>query len=281
MRQNDYNDRQGANVPNILDQILETKRAEVEVARRERPLKDVQAAANGAEPPRDFYAAIAAKPSRSVHLITEIKRRSPSAGLIRPDFDPARIARSYLAAGASALSVLTDVTYFDGRLEYIAAAKAAVPLPVLRKDFIVDAYQIYEARAAGADAVLLIGEALEPPRLRELRDLAASLGMTTLVEVHDEATLRALLPVVESGGRTRTLLGINNRNLKIQQIDLGTTVALARLAPPGTLIVSESGVKTHQDVLRMVQAGARALLVGETLMRSPDIAAAVSELLGG
>ena len=268
-------------MPNILDQILETKRAEVAAARQKRPLEAVRSAAQNAAPPRDFYAALAVRPTGRVHLITEIKRRSPSAGLIRPDFDPPRIAQAYLAAGASALSVLTDVTYFDGRLEYIAAVKEAVPLPVLRKDFVVDAYQIYEARAAGADAVLLIGEALRPDLLGELRDLAVSLGMTVLVEVHEEGTLRPLLPLFGEAGRKRTLLGINNRNLKVQRIDLHTTAALASLAPSGTLIVSESGVKTHAELLRLADAGARALLVGETLMRSPDISAAVSALLNG
>jgi len=264
----------------ILDQIVETKRAELAARQKARPLADVRRAAAAAPAPRDFHAALTAEPPRGVHLIAEIKRKSPSAGLIRPDFDLLAIARSYHAAGASAVSVLTDEPYFNGRLEFIEQVKAAIPLPVLRKDFLIDAYQIYESRAAGADAVLLIGEVLEPARLAEMADLAFELGMTSLIEVHSPETWSQLQRVVRFPNAKRSLLGINNRNLTIQQTDLATTERLAGMVPAGTLLVSESGVACAADVQRLVKAGARALLVGETLMRTPDIEAAITELLG-
>jgi indole-3-glycerol phosphate synthase len=273
--------RRSKPLANILEQIVQTKRGELAAARKLRPLPELQAIARDAAPPRDFLAALTAPPRRRVHLIAEIKRRSPSAGLIRPDFNPVELALIYYAHGASALSVLTDQHYFDGRLEFIAHVKAAGPLPVLRKDFMIDPYQIHESRAAGADAVLLIGEVLEPALLRDMMDLAFDLGMTSLVEVHEEATLRRLLEVVPFPNGRRSLLGINNRNLKIQQTDLGTTAALAALAGAGTLIVSESGVKTRADVEQLAAAGARALLIGETFMREPDMGSKIDELLGG
>jgi indole-3-glycerol phosphate synthase len=264
----------------ILDEIVETKRAEVARARSERPLEAVIAAAGRAEPPRDFHGAVAAVPIRGVNLIAEIKRKSPSAGLIRPDFDPVELAGVYYRAGASALSVLTDETYFDGRLKFIARVKAAVPLPVLRKDFMIDAYQIYESRAAGADAVLLIGEVLEPRTLHELLEIAFELGMTSLIEVHDAGTLEALQAEIGFPNNRRTLLGINNRDLKVQRTELSTTERLTERVGPGTVIVSESGVKTRADVDRLAAAGARALLIGETFMREPDVAVKIEEVLG-
>jgi len=264
----------------ILDEIVETKRGEVARARRQRALGDVKAAAADAPPPRDFHDAVAGEPVRGVNLIAEIKKKSPSAGLIRPDFDPAALAEIYLASGASALSVLTDEPYFDGRLAFIEQVKAAAPLPVLRKDFMIDAYQIYESRAAGADAVLLIGEVLAPVELSELLDLACELGMTSLIEVHEADTLANLQAVVGFPNAKRSLLGINNRNLKIQQTDLSTTEALAKSVSRGTVLVSESGIKTREDVQRLIKAGARALLIGETFMRAPAVAAKVRELLG-
>jgi len=264
----------------ILDQIVETKRAELVCRQQARPLADVRQAAAAVPPPRDFYAALAAEPARGVHLIAEIKRKSPSAGLIRPDFDLLAIARSYRAAGASAVSVLTDEPYFDGRLDFIEQVKAAIPLPILRKDFLIDAYQIYESRAAGADAVLLIGEVLEPALLAELADLAFTLGMSSLIEVHSLETWSQLQRVIRFPNDRRSLLGINNRNLTIQKTDLATTERLAGMVPTGTLLVSESGIACAADVQRLVRAGARALLVGETLMRATDIEAAVTELFG-
>ncbi len=265
---------------NILEHIVATKRTEVAAARSRRPQAELVRAIRDLTPPRDFYAAMAAAAPRRVHLIAEIKRRSPSAGLIRSDFDPVGLARIYHQSRASALSVLTDERYFDGRLEFLGQVREAVPLPVLRKDFMVEAYQIYESRAAGADAVLLIGEVLPPGQLRDLLDLACELGMTSLVEVHERETLEELLPVVPFPNDRRSLLGINNRNLKIQQTDLATTERLARMAGPGTILVSESGVKTRADVERLAAAGARALLIGETFMRAADIGAKIDEVLG-
>lgn len=265
---------------NILDQIVRTKHGEVAAAKQLRPLDQVRAAAQAAPPPRDFYGRIASPAPLGIHVIAEIKRKSPSAGLIRPDFDPVALARIYHDCGASALSVLTDETYFDGRLAYLEQVRAAVPLPVLRKDFMVNPYQIYEARAAGADAILLIGEVLAPGELSEMLDLACSLGMTSLIEVHEETTLERLLERVPFPNGRRSLLGINNRNLKLQKTDLATTETLGRKAGTGTLLVAESGVKSRQDVERMRAAGASAILIGETLMRSDDISAKFAELFG-
>lgn len=264
----------------ILDEIVESKAAELDARRAVFPPAEVHSAAKDAPPARDFFAALSASPRGPLHLIAEIKRKSPSAGLIRPDFDPATIARLYYQAGASALSVLTDEPYFDGRLEYIDAAKAAVPLPVLRKDFLIDPYQVYEARAAGADAILLIGEILEPSLLAEMLAISYELGMSTLIEVHSAETLDAVQAKVHFPNNQRCLLGINNRDLSIQQTDLANTARLAGRVPAGTLIVAESGIKTAADVQAMVIAGAKAILVGETLMKAVDIPQAVRELLG-
>jgi len=267
-------------VSTILDEIVETKRRTVEAGKQRRSMAELQAVIKDSEPARDFYGAMAANPSRGVHLIAEIKKKSPSAGLIREDFEPVELARTYVEGGASALSVLTDEPYFDGRLEYIERVKSAVDLPVLRKDFMVDPWQIYEARAAGADAILLIGEVLEPGLLKEMLTLSFELGMTSLVEVHEKETLQRVQEQVTFPNDQRSLLGINNRNLKIQQIELQTTQQLARLVPAGTILVSESGIKSKEDVHRLISYGTRALLVGETLMRSPNIKSKITELLG-
>ncbi|MBN1490016.1 MAG: indole-3-glycerol phosphate synthase TrpC [Phycisphaerae bacterium] len=263
----------------ILDQIVETKRAEVAAAKADRPIEDLRAACAELPRPRNFYAAMAAEPPRGVHLIAEIKKASPSAGLIRPDFDPVAIARTYYAAGASALSVLTDKTYFQGDLRFIEQVRDAVPLPVLRKDFIIDEYQVYEARAAGADAILLISEVLTPQEVMDLLIRAAELHLTTLVEVHDADTLLQLRSVIGFPHRRYNLLGINNRDLRVQRTDINTFVRLAELAEAGTLLVAESGIKTNADVRRLVDAGANALLIGETFMRADDIGAKVRELI--
>ncbi len=265
---------------NILDDILQTKRGEVARARARRPLHELRASLKDAPPPRDFHAALAVPPVGKAHLIAEIKRKSPSAGLIRPDLDPPGMARIYHQAGASALSVLTDEVYFDGRLQYLEQVKEVVPLPVLRKDFIIDAYQVYESRCAGADAILLIGEVLDVARMRDFLELSHDLGMTTLLEVHEAQTLAAVQEVIGLPCGRRCLLGINNRNLKIQQTDLGTTTALSALVPKDLILVSESGIQTPADVDRVVRAGARALLIGETLLKAPDIGAKARELLG-
>jgi indole-3-glycerol phosphate synthase len=262
----------------ILQRIVETKCSEVEAARSARSIDQMRAAALAAPPPRDFYGAVT-QPAEGPRLIAEIKKSSPSAGLIRADFDPAALARTYASHGASALSVLTDRTYFSGDLSFIALVKQGVELPVLRKDFIVDEYQIFESRAAGADAILLIAAILTLPQIESFSSLAADVGVSTLLEVHDSEELSAVLPLLER--RRRIILGINNRNLASQQIDLRTTARLARLLPAELAFVAESGLTTRRDVQAMKQAGARAVLIGETFMRAADIGAKVKELMHG
>jgi len=265
---------------NILQTILETKRNEVSALRARQSLASLAAAARQAPPPRNFYAAVTRKPERLLHLIAEVKKASPSAGLIREDFDPVAIARQYERAGASAISVLTDETYFRGSLDDLRAVRDAVGLPVLRKDFLIDPAQVFEARAAGADAVLLIAAALPPGELADMMILATELRMTCLVEVHGADELMQVRSMIGFPLRRYGLLGINNRDLTTFHVDLGTTLRLKDMAGEGVLVVSESGIKTHEDVRRLAAAGVSAILVGETLMRSARIADAVHELLG-
>ena len=263
---------------NILDTILKAKRKEVNALRRRVGAADARPRSAAAPPPRDFFAAATGTPRRAVNLIAEVKKASPSAGLIRADFDPEAIAREYERAGADAISVLTDEQFFQGGLEHLSAVRAAVDLPVLRKDFIIDPLQVYEARWTGADAVLLIAAALSPSALRELLELANDLEMACLVEVHNAEELSAVLPILrEAPGN---LLGINNRNLTTFEVDIETTIGLAEQVGGGVPLVSESGIKTRRGVDRLARAGARAVLVGETLMRCDNIAAAVEQLLG-
>ena len=262
----------------ILDEIVETKRGEVAEARQRRPLEALRSEAATSPRPRNFYSAITAKARWDLHLIAEIKRASPSAGLIRPDFDPAEIAQVYHESGASALSVLTDATYFQGHLDFIAQVKQRVPLPVLRKDFIIDPYQVYESRVAGADAILLIADVLTPQQLIDLLILANELNLTSLVEVYEPDMLMRVRSVIGFPHRRYSLLGINNRNLRTQQVDVSHTLRLIDLVQEGTPLVSESGVKTRQDVLRLAGAGVSAVLVGETLMRARDMSAKIREL---
>jgi len=261
----------------ILQSIVETKRAEVEGAKRARPQAAVEAAAMAVPPARDFFTAVTRDEER-VHLIAEIKKASPSAGVIRERFEPVVIAQVYADAGADALSVLTDRPYFQGDLAYIEAVKRAVLLPVLRKDFIIDAYQIDESRAAGADAVLLIAAVLSAEEIEAFRDRADALGMAALIEVHTAGELEAIRHLLDPG--RRTLLGINNRDLHAQTTDLGTTERLAAGIHPGVCVVSESGIQTRGDVARVKAAGARAVLIGETFMRADDIGAKVVEVMG-
>ncbi len=258
--------------PTILEQIVATKRQEVASARRRMPLEELEAQAAEAPPVRDFRAGLTGP--GPIRLIAEVKKASPSAGLIRPDFDPIAIARAYQAHGAHALSILTDVPYFQGHLSYLARVRAGVVLPVLRKDFLIDPYQVVEARMAGADAVLLIAEILDDDQLRSLLDHTRRLGMAALVEFHDPANLPR---VVASGAN---LIGINNRDLHQFQTDLETTLRLRDQIPADVVLVSESGIRNRQDVLRLQDAGVDAILVGETLMRAPDIGRALEELLG-
>jgi indole-3-glycerol phosphate synthase len=278
----------------ILDRILETKREEIAALRSREKMADLMARCADLEPTRGFKKVLSVKyevlrmgknvPSPSIlntqysilpALIAEVKKASPSKGVIRPDFDPVAIAKAYHAGGASCLSVLTDTTYFQGDLSYLAAIRAAVPLPLLRKDFLIDTAQIYEARIAGADAILLIVAAIpSAARLAELRHVAESLGMDALVEVHDRAELEI---AVESGA---TLVGVNNRDLKTFEVRLETTEELLPHFPSGAVAVAESGIFTSEDVRRLGQAGASAVLVGESLMREADVASATRRLLG-
>jgi indole-3-glycerol phosphate synthase len=256
----------------ILDEIVASKRREVEAAKGRMPLEELEHQAIEAPPVRDFRAALAGP--GPIRLIAEVKKASPSAGVLRADFDPIAIARAYQAHGAACLSVLTDAPYFQGHLSYLARIRAAVAIPLLRKDFLIDEYQVVEARLAGADAVLLIAEILDDDLMARLLTRARSLSMAALVELHDPANL----PRVLNAGAD--LVGINNRDLRRFVTDLDLTLRLRPLVPPGVLLVSESGISSRADVLKLEAAGVDALLVGESLMRAPDIGEAVEELLG-
>lgn len=267
-------------MPNILDTIVAQKHREIARLQPVEVTPDLLAhhLAQRPHPLRDFFAALHTTPPSRVALIAEVKKASPSAGLIRPDFDPVAIARRYHAAGADCLSVLTDEHFFQGRLEYLAAIRQTVPIPLLRKDFILDPRQILQAVQAGADAILLIVAILDDQRLQQLHTLATAGGLTVLVEVHDEAELDRALALQPR------LIGVNNRNLKTFAVDLATTERLATrlaadLAAGRLLLVAESGIHTRRDVERLQACGARAILVGESLMRQPDLEAKVRELL--
>ncbi|MCC7146219.1 MAG: indole-3-glycerol phosphate synthase TrpC [Phycisphaeraceae bacterium] len=263
----------------ILAQIVADKRVEVAQAKARLPEKDLQAQARQADPPRNFFSAVT-RPPGQLRVIAEVKKASPSAGLIRADFDPVAIAQAYYRSGAAAISCLTDEKYFQGSLAYIAQIKAAVPLPVLRKDFIIDTYQIYQARAAGADAVLLIAECLEEAFLVDLIILATELRMTTLVEVHDVENLLKIRPHLGFPHPAYSLLGINNRDLRSMTTDLSHTLRMLEMVDDPSIVVSESGIKTPADVARLRAAGVHRILVGEHLMRQPDVGAALRELIG-
>jgi indole-3-glycerol phosphate synthase len=259
-------------MPTILDRIVVTKRIEIERAKAAKPERELRAQLGEAPPVRDFFRPLAA--AGPIKLIAEVKKASPSAGVIRADFDPVAIARVFAENGATCLSVLTDEPYFQGRLEYLAAIRASVDRPVLRKDFILDSYQVFEARAAGADAVLLIAECLDDCSLRKLFNQTCELGMTPLVELYEPANLPRVL---EAGA---TLIGVNNRDLRTFQVDLENVVRLRAQVPNSCVLVAESGIKTHADVERLDTAGIDAMLVGESLTREPDIGGAVKRLLG-
>jgi len=254
----------------ILDRILATKREEVAALKQspgERRLRDAAAAAAA---PRDFLAAVAAP---GMSLIAEVKRASPSKGLIRADFDPLAIAKAYESGGARAISVLTDPSFFEGKLEYLAEVRAAVSLPVLRKDFLIDPLQLLEARAAGADTVLLIAECLPGGSLDEMHAAAMQLEMTPLVELYDAENIPRVL---DCGAR---VIGVNNRDLRTFEVDLLHTVRLRREIPADRLVVGESGVFTPEDVATLAAGGVDAILVGESLMRQDDVAQAVRNML--
>ena len=266
--------------PDILQQIVATKKAEVAAARAARPLEALQEAAAAAPAPRNFFAALTRPPHGLANVIAEVKKASPSAGVIRGAFDPVAIARQYHAAGADALSVLTDEQYFQGRLEYIRQVKDAVPLPVLRKDFLIDPYQVYESRVAGADAVLLIAEILSDAQLMDLQILAAELRLTTLIEVHELDSLLRVRSVIGFPMRSYSLLGINNRDLRTFNVDLNTTIRLAEFVEDRQVLVAESGIRDKADVQRLNAAGVQILLIGETLMRSGDVSQTMANLKG-
>ena len=260
---------------NKLTQILATKAEEVTARRALRSLSELDAIDAG--PVRGFAIALQARiDAGGFGLIAEIKKASPSKGLIRDDFDPADHARAYAAGGAACLSVLTDAPYFQGHEDYLVAARAACALPALRKDFMVDPWQVAEARAIGADAILIIVAALDDGVMQEIEAAAIERGMDVLVEVHDEAELDRALTKLKS-----RLIGVNNRDLRTFETNLGITERLAKLVPPGTLLVGESGIANHADCERLAQSGVRAFLVGESLMRQSDVTAATRALTEG
>jgi indole-3-glycerol phosphate synthase len=271
---------------NFLDQILTTKREEIADRKVRVPLESLKETIATLGRPRNFFQAVSKDPKtganpKPLNLIAEVKKASPSAGVIRADFDPVKIAEIYAASGADALSVLTDEKYFQGHLNFIHSIRDVVKLPVLRKDFIIDPYQVYESRAAGADAILLIAECLETSQLIDLQILATELTLTCLIEVHDiDNLMRVRDQVIGFPHRSYSLLGINNRDLRTFKTDLGTTLRVTELVEDHSVLISESGINTRADIQKLAAAGVRAALIGESLMRSDDIPAKIRELFG-
>jgi indole-3-glycerol phosphate synthase len=257
----------------ILNQIVAVKRQEVDAALQRKPLAEMRADAESRVLTRDFVGAMRARIAAGrAAVIAEIKKASPSKGVLRADFEPADIAQTYAEHGAACLSVLTDQQFFQGRIDYLKQARASCPLPVLRKDFIIDAYQVYESRAIGADAVLLIAACLDDAQLRDFEAIARSLDMAVLVEVHDAAELARALEL------KTPLIGVNNRNLKTFEVSLDTTLTLRHAMPADRLLVSESGIQSRDDVLRLAAAGVNAFLVGESFMRADDPGLALAQM---
>ena len=258
----------------ILEKIVQHKLAEIAEAKKAVPLNQLRDLADKASPPKDFVSALRSSLPQ-VGLIAEVKKASPSKGLIREDFDPVAIATEYASAGANCISVLTDNHFFQGHLDYLRQIRAAVDVPLLRKDFILDEYQVCEARAAGADAVLLIAECLTPNRLKELHDSITQVGMTALVELYDSENLDAVLACQP------TLVGVNNRDLNTFEVDLEHSIRIRKRVPADITFVSESGIFQHADVTLLEANQVDAMLVGESLMRSDNISDAVRELRTG
>ena len=256
----------------ILEKIVNHKLTEIAAAKAARPLQDVATAADNASAPRNFLAAL--QNATGIALIAEVKKASPSKGIIRADFDPVAIAQIYAESGASCISVLTDENFFQGHLDYLTAIKQQVKIPLLRKDFIIDEYQVFEARAAGADAVLLIAECLEADQLISLHKRIRALGMTPLVELYDEQNVEKVMAA------DPVLVGVNNRDLNTFEVDLSHSVKVKQLLPESVTFVSESGIYSRSDVEMLEKSGVDAMLVGESLMRADDIGAAVKTLLG-
>jgi indole-3-glycerol phosphate synthase len=258
----------------VLEKICAVKRTAVAQRKQQKPLIEVERLAKAAAPTRGFAAALAAKADRGQYaLIAEIKKASPSAGLIRTDFDPAALARAYQNGGAACLSVLTEEDHFQGSDEHLRAARDAVALPVIRKDFMLEPYQVIEARAIGADCILIIMAALSDSQADELEAAARQVGLDVLIEVHDEAELARALKLKSP------LIGVNNRNLKTLATDLATTERLSALVPKDRVLVAESGLKTAADLARMSRCGAKRFLIGESLMRNADVEAATRAIL--
>ena len=263
---------------NILEQIIADKKIEVEQRKKQRPLEELKEQLSILDRCRNFYKAVTKPNGKGLNVIAEIKKASPSAGVICKDFAPVTIAKTYERCGVDAISVLTDEKYFQGRLEYIDQVKHAVDLPILRKDFIIDIWQVYESRVAGADAILLIAEALKPAQLADLMIAAAELTLTVLLEIHDADSLLSVRSMIGFPRKGYSVLGINNRDLATMQVDLNTTLRLAGLLDNKVDLVAESGIRTRADVEKLKAAGISAVLVGQTLCESRDIAARFKEL---
>lgn len=265
---------------NILDKILADKKVEVEQRKSRTTIEQFKQQIESMPKCRNFYGAVTKLNPRGINVIAEVKKASPSAGVIRAGLDPVEIAKTYEKCGADAISVLTDEKYFQGKLEYIRQIKDAVNMPILRKDFIIDPWQIYESRAAGADAVLLIAEALLSADLMDLMITAAELTLTVLLEVHDADTLLKVRSLIGFPKKSYSVLGINNRNLTTMRVDLNTTSRLAELFHDTAELVTESGIKTRSDVEKIKSLGVRAVLIGQTLCENNDIEAKFKELFG-
>ncbi len=265
---------------NILDKIIADKRLEVDRDKALVSPGQMKESTKALPKCRNFFKAVTKTNPRGLNVIAEIKKASPSAGVIRENFDPAEIAQIYETCGADAISVLTDEKYFQGKLEYIAQVKEAVGLPVLRKDFIIDEYQVYQARAAGADAILLIAEALKPAMLMDLLILASTLTLTALIEVHGADTLLAVRSMKGFPLEGYSVIGINNRDLATMTVDINTTGRLAEFVEEKNQLVAESGIKTRADVEKLISIGVGAVLIGQTLCESENIQAKFEELFG-